>query len=612
MRGRLALAVAVCALATACTMAGPGTGGARGSLPTPVLSSAPITTAEEAEAERLYASAQASFEANRYFEVLRTTTDLLERYPGSAVSGAALLMSARAELEVGAAERADAAAERYLGLLPANDPRAAQVRILQAHAWEGNPALQLDRLLRIEEGARPEDIEEATPLVRTAAEALSPAALEDALAGAPSDGPLAPIPQVALAVDLLDRGEAERAGLLASAALREGVQEPERSVAEGVLRGELPAERARVRTFAVGMVLPESGPPALSDFARSVAEGIEVALATVLPEEYTVSLEERDDEANPALSALIASELEADGVVGAVGFLEDESLIAAAQGRVDGLPIVSPTARTADQAGEGVFSLEGADPIAAREIARYAVSRAYQRVAVILPSSSAAIAEADAFEAEAGRFGVPIVQRFYYEPGATFFEEQVVGARTVLRAAEIAALGLTEDDTLHLEMLEPVAIFLPIPREDVEFLAPQIAHFALDTLGVELIGTSAWTDPGVLEEIDPLYVNGVVATSVVGGGPFSPGRERFRAAYEDHFQRTLVSSTPALGYDAALLLLEALRPGRIQPAQVLESFRSLRDVEGATGIFSVIDDRVVRRTEVVRIRNRRLEPIPEY
>jgi len=610
MRGRLALAA--CVLAAACAMAGPGTGGARGPLPTPVLSDAPLTREEEAEAERLYASAQASYEARRFFEVLRTTSELMERYPGSSVSGAALLMSARAELEAGAGERADAAAERYLGLLPAGDPRAAPVRILQAQAWQGDPALQLDRLLRIDEGARDQDVEEAMAMVRAATAALTPAELEAVLAAAPSDGPLATIPQVELAVDLLDRGQSERASQLARLALREGVREPERSLAEGVLRGELPPERARVLTFGVGMVLPESGPPALSEYARSVAEGVEVALATVLPEEYTVTLAERDDEANPALSALIASELELEGIAGAVGFLEDESLIAAAQARVEGLPIVSPTARSADQAGEGVFSLEGADPIAAREIARYAVARAYQRVAVILPSNAAAIEEADAFEAEAGRFGVPIVQRFYYEPGVTFFEEQVVGARNVLRSAEIAALGLGQDDTLHLEVLQPVAIFAPIPREDVEFLAPQIAHFALDTLGIELIGTSAWTDPGVLEEIDPLYVNGVVATSVVGGGTFSPGRERFRAAYEDHFQRTLVSSTPALGYDAALLLLEALRPGRIQPAQVLESFRNLRDVEGATGIFSVIDDRVVRRTEVVRIRNRRVEPVPAY
>jgi ABC-type branched-subunit amino acid transport system substrate-binding protein len=270
------------------------------------------------------------------------------------------------------------------------------------------------------------------------------------------------------------------------------------------------------------------------------------------------------------------------------------------------MPIVSPTARSAASAGEGVYSLEGADPLAATEIARYAVDRAYQRVAIILPSSEAAMAEADAFEAEAARFGVPVVQRFYYEPGATFFETQVVGARDALRAAEIAALGLGEEDTLRVETLEPVGLFVPIPREDVEFIAPQIAHFALDTLGIEVVGTTAWTDPGVLEIVDPLYTDGVVATATVGSGP---GRERFQAAYEEHFQRSLVSMTPALGYDAALLLLEALRVGRVQPMQVRESFRNLRDVEGATGVFSVIDDRIVRHTEVVRIRNRQLEPV---
>ena len=71
--------------------------------------------------------------------------------------------------------------------------------------------------------------------------------------------------------------------------------------------------------------------------------------------------------------------------------LEDEALVAAAQSRQDGMPIISPTARTAAGAGEGVYSLEGADPIAATRIARYAVERAYQRVAIILPSSDASI-----------------------------------------------------------------------------------------------------------------------------------------------------------------------------------------------------------------------------
>jgi ABC-type branched-subunit amino acid transport system substrate-binding protein len=609
MGGRLA--ATLCLILGACQMVGPAAAGpsVSGQMG-PVLSPGDISRAEDAEASRLYRSAEGSFEDRRFLEVLRTTTDLMERFPSASVSGAALLLSARAEFELGAAERADAAAERYLDLLPPGDARSTEVRLLQVAVWEGRPDLQLDRLLRIDSSAQAEELASAVPLMRAVSDSLDAEELEAILATAPSDGPLAPIPQVLLAVNLLDQGDAERASRLARTALQGGAGEPERGVAEGVLRGELPPGRARVTSFTIGMVLPSGGPPALSEFSRRIAEGIEVAVATVLPQEYVVTLTSRDDEANPALSALLASELEIEGALGAVGFLEDDALLAAGQSRIDGLPLVSPTARTAASAGEGVYSLEGSDPIAAVEIARYAVSRAYQRVAIIMPSNAAAIEEADAFEAEAARFGVPVVERFYYEPGATFFETQVIGARDVLRRAEIAALGLGEEDTLRVEMLEPVGIFLPIPREDVEFLAPQVAHFALDTLAIELLGTSAWTDPGVLEVVEPIYLNGVVATVPVGVGPFSPGQERFRAAYEEHFQRTLVSTTPALGYDAALLLLEALRPGRVGPAEVRESFRGLRDIEGATGIFSIIDDRVVRRTEVVRIRNRSLDPVP--
>lgn len=610
MNVRLALVLSLSV--SGCQMAGPGTAAAPGSLEggdEPVVATGIISGPDEAEARRLYESAEASFAARRFFEVLRTTTDLIDRFPASTVSGAALLLSARAELEVGEAEQADQTAERYVALLPADDARVVDARVLQALALQDDAESQLDRLLRIRAISDPDLRAQADSLARGAVTALGPSELEAVLVSAPADGALAPIAQARLAVDLLDEGQSERAEQLARTVLAAGPADPERAVAEGVLRGELPPDRMRVTQFSVGLVLPEGGPPALAEFARQIAEGVEVAVATVLGEPYQVEVTTRDDEANPALDALIASDLEIEGVVGAVGFLEDDALLAAGQSRVDGMPIISPTARTAASAGEGVYSLEGADPAAAMEIARYAADRAFQRVAIILPSNEAAIAEADAFQEEAARFGVPVIQRFYYEPGATFFETQVVGARDALRAAEIAALGLGEDDTLRVETLEPVGIFVPIPREDVEFVAPQLAHFALDTLGIEVVGTSAWTDPGVLEVVDPLYTNGVVATATVGTGLSSPGAMRFTEAYEDYFQRSLVSSAPAIGYDATLLLLEALRPGRVRPLQVQEAFRNLRDVEGATGIFSVVDERIVRRTEVVRIRDRDLEPV---
>jgi hypothetical protein len=164
---------------------------------------------------------------------------------------------------------------------------------------------------------------------------------------------------------------------------------------------------------------------------------------------------------------------------------------------------------------------------------------------------------------------------------------------------------------MRVEMLEPVGIFMPIPAEDVPFVAPQFAHFGLDTLAIEVIGTSGWTDPQALAEVDRRLVTGIVATAPVGGRPGSVGHERFREAYESHFQRSLVSPAPALGYDAALLLLEALRPGRIRPPDVQRAFEELTEIEGATGRYVVLEGRVLKVTEVVLIQGAALVPIPE-
>jgi len=57
------------------------------------------------------------------------------------------------------------------------------------------------------------------------------------------------------------------------------------------------------------------------------------------------------------------------------------------------------------------------------------------------------------------------------------------------------------------------------------------------------------------------------------------------------------------------LLLEALRPGRVAHAQLERAFESLEGVEGATGVFSIVDGRVVRRTQVVRIQERQMIPL---
>jgi len=594
------------------TVGGPhvGAGADEPAGPPPVIvASGTLSGGEREEANRLWLSAQRSFEARRFLEAIRTSLDLVDRFPASEVSGEALRLTARAYAEAGDSVNADRSAASYAELLPPRDPRGGEMRLLQASVLSEDSA-RVDRLLRIDEGTSLGEIIEATSQLRAAADSLEVDVLRVVIDGVlPFRGPLMSVAEARLAVSLLELGRVDDAMRLAQNAIDAGASGEDRAWAEGVLIGELPEGRGRETAFTIGAVLPLGGPPALAEFSTLIAEGIDVAARTVLGAEFEVTVDLRDDEGDPTLTLQRMAELDSVGVVGVVGFLQDDDLLAAAAARARGITLVSPTARSADRAGEAVYSLEGADPQAAASIARYAASRAFQRVAIVHPQTPEAESEARAFEVAAARLGMPVVGRFAYEAGATFFEPQIAGALAALRNDELDRLDLAPNDTLHMEVLEPTALFMPIPPEDVEFLAPQVIHFGLDTLAVEILGTSGWTDPQILAAVEPRLTTGVVATAPVASPEALEGRARFQRRYETMYQRSLVGGTASVGYDATLLLLEALRRGRIAPQDVQASFEALAGVAGATGMFSVVEGRVVRNTEVVRIEDQMAVPI---
>jgi ABC-type branched-subunit amino acid transport system substrate-binding protein len=577
--------------------------------PPVIVASGTLSGGEREEANRLWLSAQRSFEARRFLEAIRTSLDLVDRFPASEVSGKALRLTARAYAEAGDSVSADRSAASYAELLPPRDPRGGEMRLLQASVLSEDSA-RVDRLLRIDEGTSLGEIIEATSQLRAAADSLEVDVLRVVIDGVlPLRGPLMSVAEARLAVSLLELGRVDDAMRLAQNAIDAGASGEDRAWAEGVLIGELPEGRGRETAFTIGAVLPLGGPPALAEFSTLIAEGIDVAARTVLGAEFEVTVDLRDDEGDPTLTLQRMAELDSVGVVGVVGFLQDDDLLAAAAARARGITLVSPTARSADRAGEAVYSLEGADPQAAASIARYAASRAFQRVAIVHPQTPEAESEARAFEVAAARLGMPVVGRFAYEAGATFFEPQIAGALAALRNDELDRLDLAPNDTLHMEVLEPTALFMPIPPEDVEFLAPQVIHFGLDTLAVEILGTSGWTDPQILAAVESRLTTGVVATAPVASPEALEGRARFQRRYETMYQRSLVGGTASVGYDATLLLLEALRRGRIAPQDVQASFEALAGVAGATGMFSVVEGRVVRNTEVVRIEDQMAVPI---
>ncbi|GIT51735.1 MAG: hypothetical protein Ct9H300mP15_19480 [Gemmatimonadota bacterium] len=192
------------------------------------------------------------------------------------------------------------------------------------------------------------------------------------------------------------------------------------------------------------------------------AEGVEIAAVELSEPLLDVRITSLDDQGDPALTGSLIGDLGIQALrrdrISRRFFSRNCRECAS-----DSLPLVSPTARSASRAGVGVYSLEGPDPVAAEEMARYAFEYGYTRIAVLHSQSSGSVQEANAFEEMSRALGLPVVGRYAYQVGATSFGEEIIGAQNALRAAEIAALGLEEDDTLDVELLEPVALFVPIP-----------------------------------------------------------------------------------------------------------------------------------------------------
>ncbi|MGH7574081.1 MAG: hypothetical protein ACREM1_02985, partial [Longimicrobiales bacterium] len=69
------------------------------------------------------------------------------------------------------------------------------------------------------------------------------------------------------------------------------------------------------------------------------------------------------------------------------------------------------------------------------------------------------------------------------------------------------------------------------------------------------------------------------------------------------YRRTLDNPYPALGYDAARLVLESLPAGDVRPVDVASEIATIDDFRGATGVLSTRDGLISRKPFIVRIQS---------
>ena len=534
----------------------------------PAIEEGSYTAVQEAEVALLLAQAQSALDQEDFELAEARALEVEAEYGAAPGSVYALWIRARAAEGLGKPDESLEAVRRFRTYLTAGDERVAEMALVEGDALQalGRTAEAVAAWLPGPDEALSE---ESLSRVEDHVEQLTESELSELIES--DEGLVAPV-LAELAFRQYAFGVAGAARRTAARALDYGATGRAQSLAEGVLAGDVSEFLVVTR---IGAILPTSGSPSLRQFSDGIQEGIRVALQMFGQAEGIRAATELviQDSGGDIIGARIAfSAMEASEVLGVIGPLQ-EGALAEVAGRVQGpLAVISPTSPVVPEGSTGVYSLSSADPGAARALARYAISSDLYTAVVVYPESTDGAYEARAFSEAFQSSGGLILGEISYPTGATFFEEQ-------LRQAEA---------------LLPDVLVLPLPARDVELIAPQVTFFGLDSLEIRILGTNGWSEEAMLSRVDTRHTNGVVTASPQPAEGELEGYLRFVEAYESYYQRTLPDLVPALGYDAAALLLEAIRRGASTPGDLLETLEAMPGFSGATGRLFVDDGRVVR------------------
>lgn len=288
----------------------------------------------------------------------------------------------------------------------------------------------------------------------------------------------------------------------------------------------------------------------------------------------------KPQEAGNAVTRLIESEK----VVAVLG--EVASSLSIAGGRVaqaKRVPMITPasTNPSVTQIGEYVSRVCFIDPFQGYVMAKFAREELdIDQVAVLFDQSQAySKGLKDDFSRAFKSMGGIIVSEQAYSTGDTDFSAQLTSIRNA----------------------KPQAIFLPGYYNDVGNIALQARRLGITA---PFLGSDGWTSDK-LTEIAGDALNGSFYSDHTS--PDDPRaelqafRNEFRARYNES-----PDSMAALGYDAALVLADALkRAGTTSGPELARAIADTKDFPGVTGVITIDKDRNARKSAVVlEIKNR--------
>ncbi len=433
---------------------------------------------------------------------------------------------------------------------------------------------------------------------------------------------------LAITRTLLQKNDYAVASQVISDALQSYPQSEFRAEAEELLAAAQGRESGKVR---IALLLPLSG--GNKEIGQALREGSEFAVS-----EYTrtsdtgIELVVRDYGQDLTEAMRIMREIARDpSIVAAYGPVENDiSAACAIIADYEKIPLICPTATEASLTGISDYVLQLNTPVSrvAEDLASYGTGElGLKRFATLAPLDAYYKQMVDRFSETVTAAGGKIVTQEWYYPGDQDFNKQfmkikrkgirLVYTDSVMQAdPETDSLALeagyqlyvkeqrellketnTELDSADIPVTTIDGIFIPIYREDLQLIAPQMAY---SNVQAQYFGNGDWFDADLLKK-NKNYVNGIVFAADGFSAEESWEFNKFRNDY-----RMAMKATPSefsmVGYDTFHFLLDALKETGKRPTRstLYENLRKERKYAGVHRSIEIGSDRENRVARLLK------------
>ena len=364
--------------------------------------------------------------------------------------------------------------------------------------------------------------------------------------------------------------------------------------AKGTALMERLREAADVRQGVVGVLLPLTGP--FDIYGKEVLKGIQLGMTPAgdISGKAGLTLLIRDTRGDPEATAAAFEELAHNRkVMSVIGPLSSAAAGAAAErAYAAGVPLITLSQREGIGEEGGMVFRNLLTP--AQEIEGLVDAAIHQmglmRFGILYPDNAYGRYCMKTFRDMTERMGGTVTAVVSYGVDQTDFGEQIIqmGGVDPTKARSSRKMGrairkerdgeATAPSENSRPALDYEAVFIPDAYQRIAMIAPQLVYY--DVLGVQLLGTSAWQSPQLIEMARD-YVQGAVFCSGFAPNADDPDVRAFTEAYRQNFD-TDPDLLAANGYDTIRLLNGLFAEKPIRTRRDLAD--ALRGEEGFKGV----------------------------